>query len=320
VAKKSKIRDYNSNIIVAFSRSISLGLSNLWRNKFLSIATIIVIAVIIFIFNIILAIQFIGNQALRSLSERVDIVIYLRDDVEDYDAKQFTDELSKISGVKAVKFTSKEEALDIISKTHPKTADFLRKFDLKNPLPPSISITTFSAEDHALVQNFIEESDYKKMIQNYVSEESNGQQQILSAVAENLANISRFVRQLIFWIILVFVIGGTLVIVNAINLTIYYRRQEIHIMRLVGSTPNFIRTPFIFEGILYGAMAVLLSFIFLLAIGSNIRIESSNLWNYYETINLGQIFLLELILTILLAAVSSFIAAEQHIKGRLIMN
>ena len=40
-----------------------------------------------------------------------------------------------------------------------------------------------------------------------------------------------------FWLVLVFVLGGTLVIMNAIQLTIYMRRQEINIMRLVGATP-----------------------------------------------------------------------------------
>lgn len=315
-----KIRDYNGNIFVSFYRSLALGLQNAWRNKFLSIATIIVIAVIIFIFNIILAIQYIGNEALRSLSERVDIVIYLRDDADEYSAQQMADAISKIDGVKMVKFTSKEEALDIIAKTHPQTAEFLKKFDIRNPLPPSISITTLSAEDQQNVQKYLENSDYKNLMQNYVTDESSGQAQILSAVGKNLANISRFVKQLIFWIILVFVIGGTLVIINAIQLTIYTRRHEIHIMRLVGATPTFIRAPFIFEGILYGVIAVVLSFIFLLVIGSTIQIENSNLWTYYESINLNQVFIYELALTVLLACISSFSAVQQYLKGKLAVN
>ena len=142
--KKLKIEDKSGSIFISFFRGIKLGLNNFWRNKFLSMATIIVMAIIIFIFNVILAIQFIGNQALQSLSERVDIVIYLQDDIEYYDATKLTEALKNIDGVKNVKYTSKEEALEIVGKTHPKTAEFLTKFNLKNPLPPSISITTRS--------------------------------------------------------------------------------------------------------------------------------------------------------------------------------
>lgn len=317
---KLKISDYSGNIFISFYRGIKLGMTNFWRNKFLSIATIIVIAVIIFIFNIILAIQYIGNQTLQSLSERVDIVIYLRDDIEYYEAQNIVNALNNISGVKETKYTSKEEALNIVSKTHPETADFLRKFELRNPLPPSISITTVSAEDHGKVITLLEQEKYKNLMQNYVTEGGSGESVILSSVAGNLEDISKFVRQIIFWMVLVFILGGTLIIVNGIQLTIYNRRQEVHIMRLVGATPNFIRLPFIFEGILYAICAVLLSFIILIVLSQSINLEGTTLWSYYTNLNLSNIFVSELALTILLAIISSFSAVEQYIKGKLITN
>ncbi len=318
--KKLKMHDGGGNIFIAFIRGLSLGLKNFWRNKFLSFATILVMAIIIVIFNIILAIQFIGNQALQSLSERVDIVIYLRDDTSFYDASQLSDSLKKIGGVKDVKYTSKEEALEIVAKTHPQTAEFLRKFDLRNPLPPSISITTGSAEDHLKIQALLSEDRYRNMLQNYVSEESGGENIILSSVAKNLENISRFVKQIIFWVVFVFILGGTLIIVNAIQLTIYNRRQEIHVMRLVGATPNFIRLPFVFEGLLYAVFAVLLSFMILFWLGQSIHLESTNLWEYSTGMNLQRVIVSELIIAIVLALISSFSAAEQYIKGKLILN
>ena len=318
--KKLKISDHSSSIFIAFYRSIKLGLSNFWRNKFLSFATIVVMAIIIFIFNIILAIQFIGNQALQSLSEQVDIVIYLQDDIEYYDASKLTEALKNIEGVKNVKYTSKEEALEIIGKTHPKTAEFLKKFDLKNPLPPSISITTQRAEDHAKIREFLGQEKYKDIMQNYVTEGASGESIILSSVAKNLESISKFVRQIIFWIVFVFILGGTLIIINAIQLTIYNRRQEIHIMKLVGATPSFIRMPFIFEGILYAVFSVILSFIILYAISYSIEVDNNTLWDFYPNLDLYKVFITELIITTLLAIISSFSAVEQYIKGKLIMN
>lgn len=320
MAKNKLNTQDQGSIFISFFRGISLGITNFWRNKFLSIATITVMAVIIFIFNIILAVQHIGNESINALSERVDIVIYLHEDIDYFTAQKITTQLENVQGVKSVKFTSKEEALDIVSQTHPQTAEFLKKFNITNPLPPSLSITTFSPEDHANVQAFMQQSEFKSFMQNYITEGTSGESVILSSVADNLQNMSTFVRQIIFWMVLVFILGGTLIIVNAIQITIYSRRQEIHIMRLVGATPGFIRLPYVFEAILYAFFAVGLSFLILLAISQSIQLDGSNLWSYYSNLNLSRVFITEIGITIVLAIVSSYTATEQYIKGKLNLN
>ena len=212
------------------------------------------------------------------------------------------------------KYTSKEEALEIVAKTHPKTAEFLRKFNLKNPLPPSISIAASQPEDYQKVVEFLEQGEFKFLLKNYVANEGLNEGTIMSGLAKNLLNISHFVRQIVFWLIFTFIVGGTLVVINAIQLTIYTRRNEIEIMRLVGATPTFMRLPFIVEGIIYSAAAVLLSFIFLLLLSKSIQIENLNFWNYYQTFKIIKIFLMELALTILLGTVSSFVAIKKYVK------
>lgn len=313
-AKKLKVRDISGNILIAFFRALGLGLANFWRNKFLSAATITLMAVIIFIFNIILTVQFIGNQALQSLNERVDIVIYLRDDISFYEAKMLSDAIGQLEGIKTVKYTSKEEALVTVAKTHPKTAEFLKKFKLQNPLPPSISVVTISPEDQLKVQQLLQNDSYKNLMKNYVTAENSGESMILSTVAKNLASISQFVRQIIFWMVLVFVLGGTLIVINAIQLTIYTRRHEIHIMRLVGATPGFIRLPFIFEAILYSICAVLLSFLILYLLSQTIQLE------YYPSLQLEKLFISELIIAIILGIINSFFAVQQYLKDKLTVN
>lgn len=274
-------------------------------------------AVIIFIFNVILAINFIGNQSLQTLSEKVDISVYLSRDSDYFEVKALTDEIEKIPGVKSIKYTSKEEALEIVGKTHPKTADFYKKYDIRNPLPPSISIVTENPEVHASIEALLAQPQYKTLTQNYVTEGASGESVILNSIATNLQNISKFVRHIIFWIVLVFILGGTLIIVNAIQLTIYSRQQEIHVMRLVGATPSFIRLPYIFEAILYAVIAIILSFTLMTIVSSAINLEKTELWSLYSNFNLWKIFALELIFTVILAIISSFSATEQYIKGKL---
>lgn len=318
MATKAKIKDdLNGSIFTTLIRGLGLGLSNFWRNKFLSAATITVMAVIILIFNVILGIQFIGNQALQTLSEHVDIVIYLKDSISFYESKKITDAVGALDGVTNVKYTSKDDAMQIVAKTHPKTAEFLQKFNLPNPLPPSISITTKNSEYYPAIEKLLGQPEYKDLMENYVTQGSSNESVIISDVAKNLANITGFVKQLIFWMILVFVLGGTLVVVNAIQLTIYTRRHEVYIMRLVGATPNFIRLPFILEGMLYGFFAVIVSFVILMILSRNIQIENTNLWTYFQNLELTKVFIFELALTLILGIISSFAAVEQYLKGKL---
>jgi cell division transport system permease protein len=307
--------DVSSSIFIPLVRGIKLGFINFWRNKILSLATIVVIAVILFIFNVIWAVQLSANQALQSISKHLDIVVDLKDDIDFYDAQNLENALRKVPGVKEAKYTSKEEALQIIGKTSPETLELYKKFsDLKNPLPPSISIILEKPEDYNKVETFLLQSEYKNLLKNNWNKDS--QSAILSAVGKNLSNMNSFVRQIFFGIIFAFVLGGTLVIVNAIELTIYTRRHEIYIMRLVGATPGFIRLPFIFEGILYSLFAALISFAFLFFVTQTVSLET-NPFSSFET---GKIFAGEFLLTIGLGIISSFSAVQRYLKAKLIVN
>ncbi len=311
---------FPTSLLLTFQRSLKLGITNFWRNKFLSLATILVIAVILFIFNVILAVHFITNQGLQDISARVDFPIDLKSDLSLYDVQNLITDLKKIDDIRAITFRSKEEALEIVAKTHPETVTFQKKFGLPNPLWPSLIISPKNSEAYPKVLNFLKDSPYKTLLRNNEVNISIAEGNIIASAGENLNHIQGFVRQIIFWIIVAFVSGGTLVIVNAIQLTIYTRRQEITIMRLVGATPNFIRLPYLVEGVLYAFFSVICSVIFLLILAKTIQIQHGNLWQYYEQLRLETLVGTELFLTLILGIISSYSATEQYIKGKLILH
>jgi cell division protein FtsX len=84
--KNLKIFDLESNIFTETARGIKLGLTNLWRNRLLSLATIFVMAIMICIFNTILAVNLISKQALSNLNQKVDIVFYLKEGTDYYNS------------------------------------------------------------------------------------------------------------------------------------------------------------------------------------------------------------------------------------------
>ena len=115
-----------------------------------------------------------------------------------------------------------------------------------------------------------------------------------------------------------FVVGGTLIILNALQMTIFTRKKEISIMKLVGAPYSFIRMPFIIESIIYGLLAVVVSFLMLYVLSKNLNIEGSSFSNHYSNINYISIFLIELILTISLSVLSSIIAIHDYLQKNLL--
>lgn len=317
--QKLKIYDLESNIFAEFGRGIKLGIINLWRNRLLSLATILVMAIMICIFNTIFAVNLISRQALSTLNQKVDLVFYLKEGTDYYNANLLASKIRDIPGVKKVEYISKEKALQIISKTYPETAEFLTKFNLRNPLPASLSVTTESAETHKAVYDFVKKSTLNQFIDSNQNNRTDNQN-ILSSTADNLISINNFVKQLIFWIVFVFIIGGALIVINAIQLTIFTRRNEIFVMRLVGATPNFIRLPFLTEGVCYALIAVTLSFLLLYFGGQALGLENLQLIKEISNINLINIFLAELGLAALLSLLSSLIAVEKYLRGQLVYN
>lgn len=298
-------------------KSLNLALSNIWRNKILSLATIFVIATIVFIFNIILAVNFIAQNALNDLNKKVDISLYLKDDITYEETTQLINEIKAIKEIANVSYTSKEDALKRISETHPDIKKTFSKYNLENPLPASLNITTIDPKYHNSLIEFLSQDRYKIYFTNIKSQE-NDNNSIIVSVSRNLTELNKFTRQITFWLVVIFVIGGSLIVLNALRINIFSRKKEISIMKLVGASNWFIRSPFIIESILYGTLSVILSFIMLFFLSKNISIQGSSLWTYYSEVKFSLIFLVEILLSTLLSVISSYIAVHEHIQKDLL--
>lgn len=300
-------------------KSFKLSLSNIWRNKVLSLATIFVTGTILFIFNIILAINFITQDALLDLNKKIDITVYLKETTTQEQATGILNDLKNFKEVENVSYTSKENALEQLKTTHPELSISFDKYKLGNPLPASINVSTIHPKYHKAISDFLSQDKYKIYLTNVITNNSQ-ENTIISSVSQNLLRLSDFTHQVIFWLIIIFVFGGALIILNALQITIFTRKHEISVMKLVGASNWFIRSPFIIESIIYGLTAVILSFIMLLIFSQKIQIQNTVLWNYYSDIHFLNIFLVELAGTITLSIFSSLIAIHEYLKKDLLDN
>jgi len=296
-----------------------LSFSNIWRNKYLTGATILVMGILIFIFNIILGVNYVTQKALNDLTRKVDIVVYLKDDAQYYTVQQMIKELKDLDGIVDVTYTSKTDALKIVSKTKPKTAEFLNKYGINNPLPASLNITTERPELHIMVQQFLNQEKYRHILANTTSSNET-QENATKATTDNLIKLSDVTNQIVFWIFIIFIIGSALIISNSILLTIYNRQREIYIMRLVGATHRFIQLPFILEGLFYGVFAMLIATLLLWITSTQINIAQISISSYFASIPIIKIFLVELGISMLFGVLCSLFAVHFYLKNKLILN
>jgi cell division transport system permease protein len=187
--------------------------------------------------------------------------------------------------VKGVKFVSKEDALKIMRKRSPELVEGLSS----NPLPAALEVTPTRAESVSTIARRVDRAGFA------------GVEKVSYAkkVADRILRVASVISAIFLVAVVVLVSASTLLIANTIRLSIFARRREIEVMKLVGATNWFVRGPFMVEGLLCG-LAGSLAAVFLLVLGKELalpailgRIEDSGvgaidfLWNAAILIGVG---------------------------------
>lgn len=244
-------------MITTLVRVVKSAFTNIWRMKFTSLAVIIIIALIIFIANVVIFIDSLGKQSIAELNKKVDIIVYIKDDADFIEVDNLIEELRSFSGVKKVKFTTKEEALEELIKEYPDQKNPFKQTGLKNALPSSIQILTESPKDQPQILSFLYEGKYSNILKNVNNVGEN------QSIVRKLITITDWSEKIMYSLLVSLLIGGFIIILNAIYLTIHARRDEISIMKLVGASYGIIKAPFLLEGLIYGFSGVFLSLLFM---------------------------------------------------------
>jgi len=180
------------------------------------------------------------NYFVDHIENRVEIVVFLKDTCEKGKCDNIITELESMPEVASAKFVSKEEAYQDYSKDE-EIKKILQSLG-SNPLPDTIVVKLNKYTSKSI-------NDIVKLISSKegVEDVQYGEKEI-----ENLINIINVVKIITFVVGLIFVLSALLVVSNIIRLTIYARREDIYVFQMVGADDNFIRAPFIMEGILQG--------------------------------------------------------------------
>jgi cell division transport system permease protein len=188
--------------------------------------------------------------ALSSVEERVEVEVFLRDDIRQVDLDALTETIATLPGVEEVQYFSKPEALERAIRELPEIAEVSSDLEV-NPFPASIQV------------RFLPEGRTTETVETVVNR------------AEEYPFVEgvRFERDWVERLFLLRRIGGvtamvlgaafatvaTLIIGAAIRIAVFARREEIFVMRLVGAKDSLIWRPFLLEGAVTGFVGGLLA-------------------------------------------------------------
>jgi len=295
-------------------RILKIGVINFWRNRWITLATVMVMVLMLFVTGSLLFSSVLLSSSIDRIEKKVDISVYFTVDASESDILALQDELNNFPQVEAVEYVSRAQALENFKARHTNNALITQSLEElgENPLGASLNIQAQNPEQYESVAKFLNASSYSGIIDkiNYFQNK---------LVIERLSNILTSARAAGWGATLVLAGVVLLVAFNTIRMAIFTSREEIHIMRLVGAENNYIRGPFIIVGMLYGVVSAIITTIFFYPITFWLGPKAEgffggpNLFNYFIA-NFFQIFLLLLGVGIVLGALSSIIAIRKHLN------
>ena len=223
---------------------------SLKRNKTISIASIITVLITFLVLGIFSLIAQNANLAIEGVQSKVELKVYLKDDIKLIDKREIEVKLRGEEGVKNVEFESKEDAYNNFADSMGENSGVLQGYTIENnPFPESYIVS-------------LEDPSYAEDITNSIKEmegvEDVSDQQELINTVQNVVKGVRIIGGILFIVL----IGVSIfLIMNTTKLTVYSRRREVGIMKFVGATDWFIRWPFIIEGMVIALIGAMLSII-----------------------------------------------------------
>lgn len=221
------------------NRSFTFAKRNIRRTPMQAIAaSMVMFLTFLALFTFILVAT--GSQAsLRYFESKPQVIAFFKEGTTKADVTAIENALSQEPRVTKTKYVSKEEALKIYREKN-KSDPALLELVTASILPASLEISTRDPQD---LQPIAEVLKKEPAVSEVIVPED---------VVQTLTSITGIIRLVGSVIVGFLMVFATLVIVMIIGFKIRLKRNEIEIMRLLGASPSFIRTPFLLEGMFYG--------------------------------------------------------------------
>ncbi|MCM1162517.1 MAG: ABC transporter permease [Roseburia sp.] len=295
--------------ISTFFYTLKQGIVNIFRNKWYSLASLATITTCLLMFGVFYSIVMNFQYILKTAQEGVAVHVYFEDGLSEERVVEIGEMILKREEVLKADYISAAEAWETFSK------DYLGEYAegyTENPL-----------QDCANYQVYLRDVSKQQDLVTYIESIEGVREVIQSALTANtLTGVNKLVGYVTVGIILILLAVSTFLISNTVTIGISVRKEEISIMKYIGATDFFVRSPFVIEGIIIGAVgaAIPLGLMYVLynkVIGFVVE-RFSILSQLLKFLTVEQIFTtlvpVSLILGIGIGFVGSFNTVRKHIR------
>jgi cell division transport system permease protein len=305
-------------MLTGIRRIVKAGFVGFWRNAYVSLASVFVITVALFVIGSTMFIDQLLTTSLKTLQQKVDINVYFVPSAAQEDIDSIRNAVAALPDVSTVTYTSREEALEKYRERNQNdeiAMQALAELD-ENPLGANLAISAKETSQYENIARFLEEKRELALQQSPVIDEINYARNKESI--DTLTKIIGAVEQASLVTMLVLIVASILITFNTIRLAIYTAREEISIMRLVGASNMFIRGPFMLQGVMYGLVAGVFSLLIFypIMVWLGPLTESFfefNLFTYFVS-NFSYIFGVLIGIGVVLGLVSSILAVARYLR------
>lgn len=299
-------------------RMIGFGIQNFWRNIWLSIITVLIVTLNLFLISVVLGLNVVGQQTLSSVQKRVNLSVYFTPTTSEDRVEEVRQELLQRNDVSKVTLVTRAERLELLQQTQGQSELVNAALEAlgENPLGAGLVVTANSLESYNAIARYLQNDRFESIIEDTGNEFTTNQ-----TVINRLSLIVGRIQGATLWLTILFGIIAILMVFNTMRVTIYSHREEIGIMKLVGADDAFVRGPFVVTSIVYGLIASALTMLILFPVLSIINPSVTRFFGEYDINLVGymsghfwQILGIEIAIGTGLSIVSSVFAIGRYLR------
>ncbi len=300
-------------------RMFRTGFLSFVRNGIVSLSSILVMTITLSVLSGILLFEHVLESTLVNIENKVDVSVYFVPGADESVITSLKDQVSALPEVASATYVSEKDALADFRNRHQNdqtTLQALEELD-QNPIGAMLEVKAKDITQYESIAKFFENpSTLGPGTQSSIDHVDYNQNK---AEIDAINGILQKGRTLGLLVTLVLVLLSVIVTFNTVRLAIYFAREEISVMRLVGASRAHVAGPFLVQGALYGLVATVLSLIIFLPItywfGVHMTdfFQGVNLFTYYLT-HIWAFVLILLAFGMGLGALSSLLATRRYLR------
>ena len=292
-----------------FGYLIGEGFSNVFKNKKSTGASLMIMCATMIIFGIFLILGENINHFVDQVKSEQGFQVFLKTDATDEEAQKVGEEIRAVDGVSTAEFKDKTYALNTMKEKLGDKSELIDGYGA-DYFPSSYVVT-------------LTDLNLSKDVQEKILKIENVDKITSSdKTVSTLLSLAKGIKLVTGIILVLLIIISIFIISNTIKLTVHARRKGISIMKYVGATNNFIRWPFIVEGMIIGILASVISIVIVGGAYSLLAEQAVNA-NFMQTINMSLVGFKDMISSIIfvymllgigIGALGSVISMRKYLK------